>query len=64
MDKPLVSIVANFYKSKRFIPKLLKSVFSQTYTNWELICVDDCSPENDFKVIQKLTNRGGGILNK
>lgn len=59
MDKPLISIVANFYKSERYIPKLLKSVFAQTYTNWELICIDDCSPGNDFKLIQKLTNRGG-----
>ena len=57
MDKPFISIVANFYKSGKYIPKLLKSVFSQTYTNWELICIDDCSPGNDFKLIQKLTNR-------
>lgn len=59
MDKPLISIVANFYKSERYIPKLLKSVFAQTYTNWELICVDDCSPGKDSIIIQNLTNRGG-----
>lgn len=56
---PKISIIANFYKSKKFIPKLMKSVFSQTYSNWELICVDDCSPENDIEVLQKLTLRGG-----
>lgn len=59
MDKPLISIVANFYKSERYIPKLLKSVFSQTYTNWELICVDDCSPGNDSQILQNLTNQEG-----
>lgn len=59
MNRPHISIVANFYKSKRYIPKLLKSVFAQTYTNWELICIDDCSPENDYQIIQNITNEGG-----
>lgn len=56
---PKISIVANFYNCTKFIPKLLKSVFSQSYSNWELVCVDDCSPSNDYEIIQDLTNRGG-----
>ena len=57
---PKISIIANFYKSKQYIPRLLKSVFNQTYTDWELICIDDCSPSNDYELLQKLTYRGGG----
>lgn len=51
--QPLVSIVANFYKSEKFIAKLMKSVISQTYGNWELIAVNDCSPGNDAKLLEK-----------
>lgn len=58
-QQPTISIIANFYKSKRYIPRLLKSVFNQTYTDWELICIDDCSPTNDHKLLQKLTIEGG-----
>ena len=54
---PTISIIANFYKSRKYIPKLLKSVFNQTYTDWELICIDDCSPTNDYELLQKITNR-------
>lgn len=60
---PKISIVATFYKNKKYIPQLLKSLLRQTYTNWELICIDDCSPQNDFKLLQKLTFRGG-VSNK
>lgn len=56
---PTISIIANFYNSSKFIPKLLKSVFTQSYTDWELICIDDCSPSNDHELIQKLTSQGG-----
>lgn len=56
---PKISIIANFYKSRKYIPKLLKSVFNQSYTDWELICIDDCSPTNDHELLQKLTIRGG-----
>lgn len=56
---PKISIVATFYKNQKYIPQLLKSVLRQTYANWELICIDDCSPQNDFKLLQKLTIRGG-----
>lgn len=51
--QPLVSIVANFYKSEKFIVKLMKSVISQSYGNWELIAVNDCSPGNDAELLEK-----------
>ena len=53
MNKPTISIIANFYKSEKFIPKLIKSVLRQSYSNWELICVNDCSPGNDAEIISK-----------
>lgn len=51
--RPLVSIVANFYNSASFIPKLVKSVLAQTYGQWELIAVNDCSPGRDREVLER-----------
>lgn len=50
---PEISIIANFYKSERFIPKLINSVLKQSFQDWELIAVNDCSPGNDLKILQK-----------
>ena len=45
MKDPLVSIIITTYNAEKFIEKTLESVFSQTYKNWELIIVDDCSKD-------------------
>ena len=58
MKNPEITIIANFYKSCRYIPRLLQSVFAQSYADWELICIDDCSPTDDHKLLIKLTSGG------
>ncbi len=50
---PKISIIANLYKSERYITKLIKSVLNQTYTNWELLCINDCSPGKDAQIVEK-----------
>lgn len=49
-----ISIIANFYKSEKYIPRLFRSVVDQTYSNWELIAVNDCSPGKDAEILAKL----------
>ena len=46
MQKDLVSIIMPSYNTEAFIAESIKSVLAQTYTNWELIIVDDCSTDN------------------
>jgi len=43
---PLISIVLPVYNGARFLPEALTSVAAQTWTNWELICVDDASTDD------------------
>lgn len=47
----LVSIIMPSYNTAKFIPETIRSVLAQTYQNWELIIVDDCSPDNTDEAV-------------
>lgn len=53
MNKELVSIIVPVYNAKKFIIDTLNSVINQTYTNWELILVDDMSTDNSVEIIDE-----------
>ncbi len=48
----LVSIIMPSYNTAQYIGATIKSVLNQTYTNWELIIVDDCSTDNTDEVVK------------
>jgi len=49
----LVSIIMPSYNTGRFIKETIESVLAQTYSNWELIIVDDCSKDNTDDVVSQ-----------
>lgn len=54
----LVSIIMPSYNTGRFIGETIQSVLAQSYSNWELIIVDDCSKDNTDEVVnQYLTDK-------
>ena len=50
----LVSIIMPSFKCGKFIEESIKSVQAQTYTNWELIIVDDCSEDDTISVVLEI----------
>jgi len=52
----LVSIITPSYNSEKFIRDCVDSVLSQSYTNWELLIVDDCSRDDSRDVILELSS--------
>ena len=51
--EPLVSIVAANYNCANYIDDFIKSVLAQTYTNWELIIVDDGSTDASQDIVKR-----------
>ena len=48
----LVSIIMPSFNTARFISDTIKSVQAQTYVNWELLIVDDCSNDDTDSIIK------------
>jgi len=53
MSKPFVSIITPTYNHEKFIGKAIESVLRQTYSNWEMIIIDDGSTDRTVEVIQQ-----------
>lgn len=53
---PLFSVLIANYNNGKYLEEALQSVFAQTYTNWEIILVDDASTDNSNDIYQKYNN--------
>ena len=51
MSDDLVSIIMPSWNTGKFIAESIESVLAQTYENWELLIVDDCSTDNTDEVV-------------
>lgn len=58
---PLVSIVVPAYNAEKYISQTLDSILAQTYENYEVIAVDDCSGDNTLGILQAYAARDSRI---
>ena len=56
-NKPKVSIIMNCFNGEKFLRESLKSLFDQTYENWELIFWDNLSSDNSKKILQNFNDK-------
>ena len=72
MKTPAVSILMPIYKTEPFLREALDSMLSQTFTDFELIVLNDCSPGNaeeildeykDPRIVRYLGEKNAGLAN-
>lgn len=52
MERQLVSIITPTYNCAKFIAKTIQSAQAQTYKDWEMIIIDDCSIDNTKEIVE------------
>lgn len=62
MSTPLVSIITPNFNCSRFITQTIESVLAQTYTNWEMIIVDDCSTDDSYQIALEYAEKDSRII--
>ena len=53
----MVSVITPSYNSSVSIKQTIESVLSQTYTDWEMLIIDDCSTDNSVAIIKRYCER-------
>lgn len=61
MEKDLISVIVPVYKVEKYLEKCIESVLKQTYTNLQIILVDDGSPDNCGKICDEYAKKDSRI---
>lgn len=72
MQSPLISILTPFKNTSKFLTECLLSIVNQSFTNWELLIIDDHSTDDSYQIvnafaekdtrIKLLKSSGNGII--
>ena len=64
-DNPLInvciSVITPCYNSGAYIADAIESVIAQSFVNWEMIIVDDCSSDNSAFIINQYSSKDARI---
>ena len=59
---PAMSVIVPVYNAEKYLPVCLESILAQTFTDFELLVVDDCSTDSSYAVAENYLERFGGRL--
>ncbi|EJN6961855.1 glycosyltransferase family 2 protein, partial [Photobacterium damselae] len=61
MKNPLVSVITPSYNCENTISKTIESVINQSFSNWEMIIVDDCSSDTTIEIVRNYASNDSRI---
>ncbi len=59
---PLITIGLPVYNAAPYVEDALRSIFAQTYADWELIAIDDGSSDGSAEMLQRLNDRRVSVI--
>lgn len=60
IQTPLVTFICLLYNQERFVQQALESIFSQTYSNLQIVISDDCSTDNTYSIAKVVVKKYTG----
>ncbi len=60
--KPVVSVLLPAYNAERYLPEALESILAQSFTDFEVVVIDDCSTDGTWKLIQKYAKQDKRVV--
>lgn len=61
-ENPLISIIVPIYNGELYLERCINSILSQTYSNFELLLIDDGSTDNSLNICKALQEKDRRIL--
>ena len=62
LSSPAISVIIPMYNTEKYIAECLDSLLKQTFKNFEIIVVDDCSTDSSCAVVERYVPKFGGRL--
>lgn len=59
--KPAISVITPVYNSEKYLEETLDSILNQTFSNLEIICIDDGSSDNSLAILRKYQKQDNRI---
>ena len=60
--KPKVSVIMAVYGAEKYLSQAIESVLNQTFSDFELIVINDCSPDNSLEIIKRYCEQDKRIV--
>ncbi len=61
MNSPLISVIVPVYNTEKYLDQCIQSVLAQTYTNWELLLIDDGSTDSSGAICDRYAEQDSRI---
>ena len=61
-DTPQISIIIPVYKAEKYLEKCVESILSQTFEDFELLLINDSSPDNSGRICDYYASKDNRII--